>query len=253
MNKWEGDIFMANESHRKKAVLLEGARKSGKTTFASTAPKPFFLDCDGGTESIADKTIPCINIPVRMGEEEKKKYGTPYRKIIAYLLWAKDNSGPFAPDGELADRETIVIDSMSHYCDMEWIRLHEVMGVDLVALGKVSKFDPCWQQLKNGLIYINSIIKAIKEEGHMDVITTAHLQITERENKPTKGEASILGGFRDKIDSYYDDILYTQKLGSKYLIHTQGLNHDGIFFDGNTRTQGLEKTLQDPTWDKLYK
>ena len=188
-----------------------------------------------------------------MDEEERKKYGTPYRKLLAYILWAKDGTGPFSQDAELADRQTLVIDSMSHYCDMEWIRLHEVMGVDLVAVGKVSQFDPCWQQLKNGLIYVNSLLKAIKEEGRMNVVTTAHLQVTERENKPTKGEASILGGFRDKIDSYYDDILYTQKLGLKYFIHTQGLSHDGIYFDGNTRTKGLPKSLEAPTWVGLYK
>ena len=87
----------------------------------------------------------------------------------------------------------------------------------------------------------------------MNVITTAHLQVTERENKPTKGEASILGGFRDKIDSYYDDILYTQKLGTKYFIHTQGVNHEGVHFDGNVRSKGLPKSLEDPTWGGLYK
>lgn len=95
---------------RSLSILVHGDAKTGKSTFASTSPKPLlFLDCEGGTKFLNIKPVtwdPYKNAPpvadaawdtciVRIMQ---------YDDILKVLEWLKSGKHPF---------ESVVVDSIS--------------------------------------------------------------------------------------------------------------------------------------------
>ena len=92
-----------------KKVLVHGPSGAGKTRFASTFPKPVFLDIEGGTSSI-DKSL---GVQVISKEQLNSRHAVS--EIIDWLFTSE------------ADQfETVVIDSLTH---LQNVSLNEDKGI----------------------------------------------------------------------------------------------------------------------------
>lgn len=98
-------IYNAREVQQKKIlnVLVYGPPGVGKTTFATTAPKPLILSLESGLQSIMNKNVDCVDI------------ANP-SEFMEGLGHAVKN-----------DYKTVVIDSLTRYGEM---KIHQLVAED---------------------------------------------------------------------------------------------------------------------------
>ena len=89
-------------------VLIWGEAFSGKTTFASTFPRPFFFDLDNKMTSLAGKDI---EYETYTGERGYRKFRTDLPKIA-----------------ERDDIDTLVVDSLSSMHSFMMDEIQELSG-----------------------------------------------------------------------------------------------------------------------------
>jgi hypothetical protein len=100
-NLWYGNYSREAVNQFGLSVLLYGESGSGKTTFASTFPKPIFFDLDGGLASIAHKN------PMRYPRSSKRVV-TRYSEITKFFTLITTELQKPEPGFK-----TIVVDSLN--------------------------------------------------------------------------------------------------------------------------------------------
>ena len=177
--------------------LLYGGSGSGKTTLAGSFPKPFFIDTDRGMRSITVAGAKFLRLP------ETGAFAT----MLAILTDVKNARGPFGPGGKFADRQTIVIDSISALAD-EYL-MAEIM--------RENKRDPQvenaqrddYGRLKIALTQLGNLIKDISDTHN--VVVTALVEEEKDDLTGTlEGKPLMTGKYRDIIGAVFDEEYYLE-------------------------------------------
>ena len=140
------------------SIAAYGETKSGKTTFAGTFPKPFFIDTDRGGRTLKKLHIPHISIP---------PYDRTFDLINDILIKLRQKEPPF----DKLEVETLVFDSVTALADflIYDLLLHpledENVGINGHAYGQdqgsqMRQGQGNGNQLKNGKQYA-----AVDEQG----------------------------------------------------------------------------------------
>lgn len=187
--------------------LFYGQAGSGKTKLAATFPKCFFIDADKGMRSIAGVSdIKFIRLPG--GKTASNLTGiNSFELVMSILTDAKNSSGEFAPGKLYADRQTIVIDSMSSLVD-EFMLKEIMIANNRDPLTEKAIFDD-YGQLKNQCMQLGVLIKDVSDK--LNVVVTA--LVDEEKDLLTgalEGKPLMTGKFRDIIGGIFDEEYYLE-------------------------------------------
>lgn len=218
-------------------ILAYGESGSGKTTLAATFPKPLFIDTDRGMRGLSGADIKYLRLPK----------GLAFNTMMSILTDALRKSGPFAPGGKMADRQTIVIDGFSALAD-EYL-MEEIMIAE--------KRDPLvekplrddYGRLKTELIQIGNLIKDVSD--HYNVVATA--LVDEEKDELTgslQGKPLMTGKYRDIIGAVFDEEYFLECSDSggvpKYMMYATKYK----WYEAKTRLLKVTK-MENPTYAKL--
>lgn len=232
--------YNANQAKGTFRVLVYGNAGSGKTRFASTFPKPLFIDTDKGMRSIVENKTNDIKF-IRLPEN-----GT-YQMLLNILIDVKNARGAFAPGGALADRQTIVIDSISSLAD-EYLMREIMVGNRRDPLIENAQRDD-YGRLKIALIQIGNVIKDISDTKN--VVVTA--LVDEEKDELTgalEGKPMMTGKYRDIIGAVFDEEYYMERAevagAVKYYLYATKYK----WFEAKTRLLKTTK-LEDASYAKI--
>jgi hypothetical protein len=207
-------------------VLIYGKPNSGKTTLASTFPKPFFIDADKGLGTLSgDITIP--NIQVTRGVKD------PYALLIQVFEDMTLKRGIFGSGGMAEGTETLVVDSLSTLSDL-------ILAQIMIANGMKPESDKPgfneWGAFTRRMVEIASRIRDLAEK--YNIVETAWANIKENEKHEIIGVTpAIPGSYKDRAAGDVDEVYYME---SSKATEGGGLNIilnaiDKGFFKAKTR------------------
>lgn len=222
--------------------LAMGDFGSGKTHFANTFPKPFFIDTDYGLSTTKD-TMDAKSAPgIRLFP------GDPAYQIIMSMLNDAKNQKP-----PLDQYETIVLDGLT---SLSRLLLFEVSGgnLDPKTGGK-----PSYDEYGSLKVRLSSIVNAIQAIPY-HVVVTALTEIDKDEATGAYvGLINTVGSFGKEVGSMFDEVYYVEKRRARN--NEQGEAVHEFFteyhprFAVKSRLQRAAKIphkLVDPTFDSLY-
>lgn len=219
---------------------LYGEPGSGKTVFAASAPKPLWLDTEGSTEVLDDWP-------------ELKQHC----KILWPKTWADINEILYAlirKDPALADRETVVIDTLTEY---QRKNLDEIVIEEAGKDGSRSMFLPYQQDYKKSTEMMRRLATSYKE------LPTHLILISHRkEEKDDRGRLTIRPDITPKISSTIRGAVGLQGfMSSKVEIdkdHKETFTNylwtrptDNV--EAKTRYRHLPTLITNPTFDDILK
>lgn len=178
--------------------LLYGPPGAGKTRLAATFPKPLFVDTDRGMRSIPDGLdVKFLRLPEHAS----------FKTVLDILTDLKNKRGPFAQGGTLADRKTIVIDSISSLAD-EYLMKEIMVGNKRDPLVENAQRDD-YGRLKIELVQLGNLLKDISDS--YNVVVTA--LVDEEKDELTgalEGKPLMTGKYRDIIGAVFDEEYYME-------------------------------------------
>lgn len=239
-NNWLEDLgYYDDIANQKLRVLVYGAMGAGKTQFAATFPKPLFIDTDKGGMTLRKQKvrfIPCY---------ETKGI---IKRVFDVLKAAETRTGGFAPDGALADVETLVLDSMSVFsnsalCDY-------IMGVGKDPMQTKASFDE-YGKLLNTQIELGKTLKRLSSQ--YNIVVTSLVDVNKDEMTGAMyGGPLMVGQYRQLIGADFDEVYFASTEGNKDSIkHVIYTAKTGIY-DAKTRL-ALPYRIEDPTAGVLFK
>jgi len=164
-----------------KSVLLYGQPRTGKTVCASTAPRPLFLDCEGGLLSIKDRDVKAVRI-------------RSIADLEAAYTWLEKHG-----KDEKREFDTVVIDSITE--------LQVILVEDLTKKQGAQTPDiRTW-----GLVFtkMRSITKAFRELPYHLVFTALERTFRDEITGKVYFGPDLLGQSADKVPAYFDFIFRT--------------------------------------------
>ena len=185
-----------------------GATGSGKTTLASTFPRPVFIlpKNEGSIVTLRGRDIPYYEV-VDMDK-------TPLRDGVGSMSHVLDTlERAYYKDPDDFPFDTIVIESVSHYSDL--------VIEQLTAGGKLHMDQPKWGILTAHLRNIQSRLRNME----VNVVFTALDAVKEDDSGTTVGGPLIQGASAKKLPSSCDAIGYCEEVGGaknkapKYRVH----------------------------------
>lgn len=231
--------YVGTTSAKTSRVLVYGGPGSGKTTFAASFPKPFFMDTDRGMRSIGDmKDVLFMRVPSN---------GSAFNTVYSVLNDARLKKGDFTAGQPLADRETIVLDGISSLAD-EFL-LYEIMRENKRdPLVDKPQFDD-YGRLKIELIQLGNLIKDVSDS--YNVVVTA--LVDEEKDELTgalEGKPLMTGKYRDLIGGAFDEEYFLEctDVGGgnhKYMLYAAKYK----WYEAKTRLMTL-KRMDDPSYTK---
>lgn len=197
--------YNPNTLGRSWALFASGLPKSGKTTGASTFPKPLFIDFEQGTDFVDGVNVIQVNslrVPKRPKLDENgkqiikndKKVYEIVPPIERGLVW---RSGPnigkpresysvdevlkFLNDGGGKDYETIILDPIDVVAD--WCDAETVQEMEIHAMGD-AQYGSDWAKSRNKLISIvDEFIRYTRMTAKILVILCHQKQVSMVKNK----------------------------------------------------------------------
>lgn len=104
-------------------VMVIGGPGVGKTRWSSFWPEPFYLNCEDGLSSVADRKVPYVDIeadPFDVRRGKPAKHALASEKMLNALRWLKSH-----PDAEAYG--TVIVDTLDAYqrkLKQEWLDLN---------------------------------------------------------------------------------------------------------------------------------
>jgi len=246
---WEKEYQFYNKSVSTdwQRVFVRGPKKEGKTTFLGTVPNIFILDFDGGGRVLKEKDIPFTSVSLADPN--------PYSKARRWIEYFVMRRGPFAEGKELANITAFGLDAASSMSEILLVYFSRQLGMDLSSLDArkniFSQYSPGYQPLLFAQIELYHMLLSVTDRH---VVVTSHIQDkTDAEGHVLGGEAQIFGGFRDRIDKIFNEVLFIYRRGKKYILSTEDVHYDNVMYPCRVRTHGLPAEIEDPTFEKLYK
>jgi hypothetical protein len=218
-------------------AIFYGAPGGGKTTLASTFPKPFFIDADKGMASVTID-LPKISID--------KAQSDPYGLIVQVLEDAKLKRGIFAEGGMAYGTQTLVFDSLTTIGELLLAQIMRANKKD--PLVDKPGFDE-WGVFQRKMIEFASRVKDLS--AFYNIIETAWETI--RENEDTKVVSAypmLPGSYRERAGGDVDELYYMEaRKGTDGLEVTLHAAPKGVY---NAKTRVLaDLKIVDPSYDKL--
>lgn len=215
---WETRLKFYDEKHDaasglpKIRALVYGPSGIGKTTFCASFPNCFFLDCDRGGLTLRNRHIPAIEI------ERRETVFTTVWEILSCL---KNKTGPFKTNPDLANIETLVIDSWSNLNDfiLTDAMLHTPKSVNKSSVTTDPNNDKAdfedWGRLLQRQISIVSLLKDLE----MNVLVTAGSGVDKDSNGMFIGGPVMKGSFDREIPFAFDEIYYLASTPAQEGVH----------------------------------
>jgi hypothetical protein len=236
-----------NEEVNHPRILLCGKPKKGKTHFIGTCPKPFIIDTDHGTLSIAQKHIPRYKLYRHKFESGDQSYMT-VNNIIADL---REKRGPVWEALEQAKYvpETIALDSASALSDLMEVGIvnHPPNGKDRDGITLTL---PDYNIIQRRLF---GIIDNLKSLPYMVVVTMGIDVELDEFNRLIESPSATGRKLGPKLPHFFDDIFkcdYDEKkeVWTMSPVATKQFEHAG------TRNEGIPlKVYENPSWDTFSK
>jgi len=223
-------------------ALIIGEMGSGKTHFANTFPKGFWIDTDYGMSTTKDSMTAKTAPGVRLFP------GDPaYQTIMAMLNDAKSRKPP------LDQYETIVLDGLT---SLSRLLLWEISGgnLDPKTGGK-----PSYDEYGSLKVRLSGIINALQAVPY-HVVVTALTEIDKDEVTGSYvGLINTVGSFGKDVGAMFDEVYYVEKRRAKsnepgeavHEFHTEYHPRFAV----KSRLQNAAKIpskLINPTFDSLY-
>lgn len=250
MPAWMKDVSYTNDAdtHFLRA-LLYGEMGSGKTSLMLTFPSPFIIDVDHGL--LTGKDFPFPSVKVYPPKDRRDKDNVVYQKVMDILTDARHRTGPFAPDGPLADIKTIGLDG---YTALAHALMKELLIKDgLDPISNRPEFEH-WRYL---LVKLQNITDLIEQVPFHVVATCGSKEEKDETTGAWMGKPEILGSYRDNIGYRFDEVYYLEPRRSKA---SDGKDAKGLIYEMHTARYkiygaksrfGLPSTIQDPTFQKI--
>ena len=236
---WINEIGYYDEvADTRKRALVYGPTGVGKTMFASTWPKPLFIDTDRGGETLRKLHVP--HIPVYYNDRAWEKV----KSIIDAL------AAGTAPFDEL-EVQTVVIDSATALASMILYESMLYPSRPGQTRRDPVKDKPQYDDYNAVLTRLGDIVLRCKDLP-MHTVFLAGVKLERDEVSGTYiGKPNIVGSYRDTIGHDFDEVYYmeTEGVGDrvKYMLHTQ--KHR--YYDAKSR-YGLRGSVQNPKFEALY-
>lgn len=227
-------------------VLIYGESGTGKTVFASTAPRPIlWLEAEGGTSSIGDKKG--IDIAKVAGLDT-------YREAVVYL---EANPGKY---------KTVVIDSLT---ETQAQVMKDIMRAAKKLDPTRDEFSPQWDEWGKLTGIMREIARAFRDLPMNTVITALQREDTDTMTGRVKVRPGLSPRLADELPTFMDAVLYlyasTAKKGE---VDQKGVeaDEDGVTIIRNAliRPSGkytakaripkgspAPEYISDPTFDKV--
>jgi len=240
MATWLDEIgYYDDLKNQKLRVLVYGAMGAGKTQFAGTFPKPVFLDTDKGGMTLRKLHVPFIPCYETRGI---------VKRLFDILKSAETHTGPFAADGEFADRETIVLDSVSVFSNTALSDY--ILGIGKDPKETKASFDE-YGKLLNTSVELGKTLKRLST--NYNVVATALVDTNKDENTGTMyGGPLLVGQYRQLIGADFDEVYYLVTEGSKDAVRHVAYTSKTTIYDAKTRL-ALPYRLDNPHADMLFK
>jgi hypothetical protein len=239
VSSWIEEIGYYNQQKDdKRRLIIYGPTGAGKTQFASTAPKPFFIDSDKGGLTLRNLEVPFV--PIKFGEKA-------YEKVQAILTALVEGKEPF----DKIEVETVVFDSFTSLADM---LIYESMLFP--ARGGIRRDPveqkPQWDDYNAVKSRLHDIVLRCKDLG-LNIIAICGEKLEKDDVLGTFiGKPNLVGSYRDTIGYNFDEVYYLhaegQKDKRKYYLETQKYR----YYEAKSRW-GLAERYENATFDKLYK
>jgi hypothetical protein len=215
-------------------ALLYGDTGVGKTRFAGTFPKAFFLDSDKGGRTLRELHVP--HLPLERGERVFELIMDVMRKVRA-------KETPF-------EVETLVFDSLTSLTDMLMIEAMKYPPPGKMSLD-ANKQKPEWDHYSLIQNRLKTIVKTAQDLD-VNIVATCGTKLERDEVRGTfVGKPNILGSFRDLVGYEFDDVIYMTIEGGikdrKYVAYTTRVS----YYEAKSRS-GLQSRYEDPTYTELY-
>lgn len=174
------------------SAFVYGKAGVGKTKFLGTFPKPFVLDTDGGLLTVAGQDIKSFSVTTEMDI-----YGT----FVNIIQDIKHKQGPFAKGGELEDRQTICIDSMSTVGAGMFAQIMEVQKKDTRS---------AYGTLLSQLTTLTSLFRELKLYGYHVIATAGEVSKENNQTGIMEPVPLIPGSFRDFVAHQFDQAMWLE-------------------------------------------
>lgn len=229
-------------------MMAIGASGTGKTHFAGSFPKTYFLSLEpGGMDTI--RTNQELKKNLVGWDEFIPESPADTKRIFDELNKATLDAKELAKKGEI---ETLVLDNISFLSENRWIYINQYEK-EVSATTGVLNTQAMYGKLARWL-YQFVLMQILTFPGN--VVVTAHEQLESDEalekkpDKTTPVLANILGGFRDKADGMFSLVIYLNKLksdtGYKYMARTNKGNQR------NAKSRiNLPEIIEDISYGKL--
>ena len=213
-----------------------GATRSGKTELAATFPRPLFIipQNEASITTLMGKNIPYVLCSGPFGSFDEEKG-------VGGLVGQRDKSGnqelgildhlerDYRKDPKKFPYDTIVVESLSHYCDM----VEEVL-----TNGAQKQMDPlAWGKMKDHLRHVQ--LRLRKMQVHV-VFTCLDELKTNDKSGITVGGPLMSGKAARTLPSSCDVIGYTRRVGGRYFVHFKPYSH---YYAGG-RLKGLPDQVE---------
>ena len=227
-----------NTTDMKLHVLVYGKSGTGKTMFAGTFPKPFFIDFDNGMMPLRGKDIDFVTI---LGSPEFNKLSKPIQESGRYLPYSKFNSllDKLATD---TTYDTIVIDSLT---TMDAYVEQYVLGNSKFSTMNLQS----WGELVD--IFESFMLKVSKIDKHIVVI--AHEEVKKDE---LTGEILYIPWIHGKklpyqLPLYFGEVYRAQVSRKDNLPVYELLSSASVKYTAKTRIGNLA-LREVPSFDVIY-
>jgi len=240
LENWAESIGYYNEVAKGKVRLLcYGEAGSGKTTLASTFPRPFLLDSDKGGRTLKEKKIPFL--PLKRGDRTFD--------IVRNVLGKLEKKEP--PFDELVV-ETLVFDSLTSLADMLMIEAMVNPSPGTKPMNPMTQ-KPLWDHYALVGNRIQDLMK-YAQDLQLNIVATAGVKLERDEVLGSFiGKPNIVGSYRNVVAHDFDEVLYLaceeqgQGKPPAYVAYASKFR----YFEAKSR-DGLKGRILDPSYIKLY-
>ncbi len=213
-------------------ILIYGNPGVGKTTFASTAPRPLFIDCEGGLLSIAEKEVDFVRITAE---------GEVYQTLYDIFTYLKDEKHKY---------ETVVLD---HLTELQKLIMDEQLR-EAVNDNPNREADVAYMQDWNiNTQRMRKIIRAFRDLPIHTIFIAQLGELKDEQEGAIFFSPALTPRLSTDVMAYTDIIgyLFTQETGEelkrRLLIQPYGK------YKAKDRSGKLGQIIDDPTFSKILK
>jgi hypothetical protein len=243
------DVLKGTQKFNIKTLVM-GSTGAGKTYFASTFPKSYFLLTEPSGEDTF-LTIPDLRKNVVGFDRFIPESIDDTKPMFDRLISACDEAKKMAISGEI---DTLVLDNMTYLAETRWIYINKFEQELSPRTGELNT-QAMYGKLARWL-YNFTLMKLCSFPGNL-VITCHEKQESDEamEKKPDKSSPtvpSILGGFRDDIGGMVSLVLYLGKSrmpDGKYKYSAR--TNLGMGKNGKSRIPNLPEVVENISYSTL--